>query len=280
MGNQSIKYLLAGSFIVLAGIVTAQENFNLSYRYSKGNVYRYETESKYTSEQEINGQEMKADGSSFSRVIMNVTDVSPEGNISFIHTIEQMKMRVKMASMDTTMEMKELQNRRTSGVITKLGQVLKKELLDSAQTGNAMIDNNSTLTSIFKEFAVFPGHELKTGDKWTEDRTDTTKGTQLVTKTQAEYTLVGIENKNVHSCVKITFTGKMEIAGKMQQMGMDFFIEGSGDMTGTLWFDLKLGVLVAKETHSLQDLTMALTGQMQMTIPVTQDFYTSMTLVE
>jgi hypothetical protein len=268
------------SFIGLAGMVQAQEKFNLEYRYSMGMSYKYESESKYSSEQEINGNEMKADGSTFSKMIMTVNDVAPDGNISFITSMEQMKMKVKMAMMDTTIEMKDLEKKGISGAISKYGKILKKEPLDTTKTGNSMLDNSGMLGSIFKEFAIFPGHELKIGDSWKEDQTDTAKGTQMVTKIHSEYTLVQVENKNVHSCVKIAFTGKMEIEGKMQQMGMDFFIEGSGDMSGTLWFDLKLGVIVAKETKTTQDLTMALTGQMQMTIPVTQNFNTTMTLVE
>ncbi|NTW91287.1 MAG: hypothetical protein HGA35_05100 [Erysipelotrichaceae bacterium] len=55
----------------------------------------------------------------------------------------------------------------------------------------------------------------------------------------------------------------------MNQMGMEFFMEGNGETSGTLWFDQNRGIIIAKEGSSEQDMTMALTGQMQMTIPIT-----------
>ena len=102
----------------------------------------------------------------------------------------------------------------------------------------------------------------------------------MVTKTTRKYTLAGEEEKNGHKCRKISFSGTIEIGGKMTQMGMEFFMEGSGETTGFIWIDKESCIMIAKESSTDQDMTMALTGQMQMTIPITTTTNSKFTLVE
>jgi hypothetical protein len=86
--------------------------------------------------------------------------------------------------------------------------------------------------------------------------------------------------KNGHECLKITFTAETEITGRMVQMGMEMFLEGTGYNSGTLWFDEAKGVTVARESSSAQEMTYALTGTMNISIPSTQTIRSSYTLVE
>ena len=86
--------------------------------------------------------------------------------------------------------------------------------------------------------------------------------------------------KNGHDCLKFTFTSTSEVTGKMNQMGMEMFLEGTGSSAGTAWLDIKLGILVTREIVSDQDLTIALTGAMKMSIPSTQTMKSTFTLVD
>ena len=277
---KSLKVLLFIGSLFLLGNATGQEKFLLEYRYVKGKTYKYQEESKFESVQEINGQEMKATGSTFSLMKMIVESVSESGDITFINSLEDLKITTKMITMDTTMVMKDLLDKNIQTIISKTGKMIDQKILDTLIMGKNFMERGNSLLTVYKEFIVFPEHELKFGDTWNDERTDTTKGTQMVTKINAVYTLAALEEKNSHPCLKITFTGKMEIGGKMTEMGMDFFMEGTGDTSGTLWFDQKSGIIIAKESTNDQDLTMALTGQMQMTIPITQTIISKFTLLE
>ncbi len=53
-------------------------------------------------------------------------------------------------------------------------------------------------------------------------------------------------------------------------MGMDVFTEGGGKMSGTIYFDEKAGMLVSEDSKIDMDLTAAVKGQQNMTIPITQ----------
>ena len=271
--------LLIGTLLLYVN-TSGQEKFLLEYKYVKGKTYRYQEESKYQSVQEISGQEIKATGSTFSSMKMIVQNVSDSGDLTIISSFEDYWVTSKSPYMDTTMVMKDLLNKDIQTVISKTGRIIGNKLLDTADTGKDIIGKGDGLYNVYKEFVRFPDKELNIGDTWKDDRTDTTKGTQMVTRTELVYTLLGIEEKNGHTSLKAGFSGKTEISGKMTQMGMEFFMEGSGDTNGTLWFDQKSGILVAVESTNDREMTMAMTGQMQMTIPITSTTTSTFTLME
>jgi len=277
---KSLTVLLFIGALFFFGNATAQEKFQLEYKYRQDQTYRYQEESKYESTQEINGQEFKATGSTFSLMNMTIKNVSENGDLTFLGFLEDYKVVAKSAYMDTTMVMKDILNRNIQTIISKKGRMIEKQLLDTTNIGTDFFGKGDGLLSVYKEFAIFPDQEVKFGDTWNDERTDTAKGTQMVTLTKGVYTLLAVEEKNNRTCLKISFTGKTEISGKMTQMGMEFFMEGSGESTGTLWFDQKAGILIAKESTIDQDMTMALTGQMQMTIPITSSTNTTYNLIE
>jgi hypothetical protein len=271
--------LFIGCFFLL-GNASGQDKFQMEYKYEKGKTYRYQEETKFESVQEINGQEMKATGSTLSAMKMIVENVSDSGDITFISFLETLKVSTKMQSMDTTMEMKDLLDKKIQIIISNKGKLIDQKMLDSIETGKKFMGGSNNLEMLYKEFIIFPVAALKIGDSWKDDRTDTTKGTEMVTKTRTAYTFAGIEEKNGHPCLKFSFSGTLEIGGKMTQMGMEFFMEGTGEKSGTLWFDQESGIIIAKESTSDQDMTMAMTGQMQMTIPITSTTETRITLQE
>jgi hypothetical protein len=271
--------LLIGT-LFLSVNASAQEKFLLEYKYIKGKTYRYQEDSKYQSVQEISGQEIKATGSTFSLMKMIVQDVSDSGDLTIISSLQDYWVTSKSPYMDTTMVMKDLLNRDIQMVISKKGKMMGNKLLDTVKTGKDFIGKGDALFNVYKEIVRFPDKVLKMGDTWQDERTDTTKGTQMVTRTEMVYTLLGIEEKNGHTCLKTVFKGKTEIGGKMNQMGMEFFMEGSGETSGTLWFDKETSIIISKESTNDQDMTMALTGQMQMTIPITSTTTSKFTLIE
>jgi hypothetical protein len=272
-------FVIIGSLSLL-GNANAQEKFLLEYKYLKGQTYRYQDESKYESVQEISGQEYKATGSTFSLMKMIVQDVSENGDITLISSLEDYKVIAKSAYMDTTMVMKDLLNKDVQTVISKTGKMINSKQLDTTSTGKDFFGKGNNLVNTYKEFIVFPDHAIQPGDTWNDTQIDTAKGTQMVIKTELVNTFLGVEEKNGHNCIKVGFSGKTEIGGKMTQMGMEFFMEGSGEIKGTLWFDQKLWILIAKESTNDQEMTMAMTGQMQMTIPITTTTNSTFTLIE
>jgi len=131
-------------------------------------------------------------------------------------------------------------------------------------------------------FTNLPDKPVKMGEKWTISRADTLDmmGGKTTTSSDIEYTLVGSETKLGHDCLKIEYTGKTTTTGKMSSMGMEMFIEGDGKVSGTVFFDHKLGFTVSVESTSDDERTMATTGQQSMTMLMSSTAKSSSVLLE
>ena len=268
------------SCMIIPGILSGQEKISLKYGYEKGKTYRYSGEKRIESVQEINRGEMKSDVSSTSLLRIEVRDVSENGDITMIHSYEDMKIHTKMDIMDTTMTVNELLGKKSQVILSGSGRLVDQKDIDTADLSGNMFAGRRNRADLSWEIVIFPDSAIKTGDSWIEEVTDTVEGTQMMTKTIKKYTLAGEEEKNGHKCRVINFTGDLETWGKMTRMGMDFYIEGSGESAGSAWIDKESGILVFKESTTGQDMTMALTGQMQMTIPITTTSTSKFYLIE
>ena len=276
------KISLMSIMVLLVAIcpnTAAQDKTLVEYRYKAGSSYRYKTLSDYEMVQEMNGKEMKMSAASTTILKMEVTEVSPEGNMSFINTYEEMKVGIKNSMMDTTMEQKDIVGKRGRVVVNKLGVEIKKEVIDTIKMQGMLTGANSLLTSGLMRL---PGHPVALGEKWVNDQVDTLNigDGNTVTRSHTEYTMVGSELKNNRECYKFSFVSRSETAGKMTQQGMEIFIEGDGDTMGWVWVDIKEAILICKESISNQDMTYAMTGQMKMSVPSTQKITLTYSLVE
>lgn len=281
MKTTMLKVLWISGLMLLTGTMNAQEKYNLGYRYKTGDTFRYQNSSDYDMVQEMNGQEIKMTGSSNSILKLIIESVSAEGNITFVNSYEEMKSSVKSGIMDTTFEQKDIIGKRGKVIIDKFGKEISSEMIDTVKKEGGM--DGSGVTSLKSvDLPKLPGYPVAVGEKWTDIRTDTTKvgeGTMIITY-NSEYTLLQKEMKDGHECFTIAVVSRSETTGKMMQMGMEMFIEGTGESKGSVWFDPVSGILVAKESVINQDLTYAMTGQMNMSIPSTQVIRTSFKLIK
>jgi len=267
--------------VLMTGTLPAQEKFSLEFSYKQGQVFRYRSSSTYDMTQEMNGQEMKMSGTNSSVLKLEVESVSAGGNMTFINSYEEMKSSMKNNMMDTTIIQNDVIGKRGKVVIDKPGKEISKEMIDTVKSDRGA--GAGSIASMYSvNFVKLPDNPVAIGEKWTYSHTDTTKMGEgyTVTSAETEYTLLQKEMKDGHECFNIAIVSKSETTGKLMQMGMEVFLEGSAESRGAAWIDPKLGILVARETESTQDITYALTGQMKMSIPSTQIIKSSYKLLE
>lgn len=261
--------------------VNAQESFTLLHKFTKGTVDRYKATTTYSSNQEMSGQQVKVSGSTESTYRIETETVLPDGNASVIYSLEEMLMSVKTMGMDTTMSQADLIGKKNRINLNQYGEGIKSEAIDSinVQGFNIGVDFGA---SSQQTFIILPHKSIVIGEKWegnASDSNDIADG-KMTTNAKYEYILSGKEIKNGHNCLKINIKTIIEVSGKMKNMGFDLFIEGTGDVAGTIWFDPIAGKMIADESASTMDMTIAMTGQMQMTIPSTISVKSARKLIE
>jgi hypothetical protein len=260
----STRTMFALLLILAAGTVLAQEKFQLKYQMEKGKTFLYEDVIAGTTVQEMMGQEMKSTTRNRSLNRLVVDEVRPDGSMVLIASADSMVSSMKSARMDTTMVQTQLMGKRKKLVLSALGKVLDRIVVDSIKI-EGMRSQGLRESSTYHMLSPDP---VAVGGKWTGSMNDTVEsmGGKMATDTKIEYTLVGKEKKDGYDCVKITYAGTFSTNGKGTMRGMDFFVEGTGKVAGTLYWGLK-GYIVAQDGTIETESTAAITGQQNMTIP-------------
>jgi hypothetical protein len=269
-------------FLSLATILMnakAQDKYSLTYKFQPGKSYTYKSDMNMESVQEMMGNEMKINFDGYFTGVYNVQSVSPEGEITCLYTLTDSKIHTTGMGSDTTITMPKDALDTSILVFSAHGKTLHKEASDTAVPKKKKgIFSNLENAKLFE----LPKNSVAIGETWTVNSTDTTEvgNGQMITTTKTDYTLIGKEEVLGHSCLRFDYKGTSETTGKMNQMGMDMFIEGTGEPSGTAWFDPEMGMVIKSESVMANEMTMAMTGQNQMTIPMTQKITTIQTLVE
>lgn len=265
-------------FLFIASL-KAQDTYKLEYKFEKGKTYRYQDVTKTDMTQEMMGKEMKIKSESNVVNRLVVDDVTKNGNAVLLISADSMKVFSSTPMGDTTIIMSELIGKRTKVVLSNLGKIENREIVDSVKiTGRAA--GAAQREAI--QFAKLSDKVVKIGETWTATTQDTVNqmGGKIAVIGSYEYKLLGQEKKDDRNCLKITYTGKTTTEGKAKMQGMEFFIDGSGKTSGTIYFDAKAGLVVYEETNSDSETNMALTGEQQMIIPITQVTKSIRTLIK
>jgi hypothetical protein len=266
------KFKASITMIILILSITfayAQESYKLEYKFEKGKTYLYKDFTTGDITQEMMGREIKMKNESNAVIRIVVDNVAKDREATLLVSADSLSVFSSTPRGDTTMTMNEMIGKRTKVILSSTGKITKIETIDSIKLmGRAM--GGAQREGI--KFAQLSDKPVKIGETWTSSTQDTVNqmGGKIVVTGNHEYTLVGKEKKDGYDCLKITFTGKTTTEGKASVQGMEFFIDGSGKVNGTFFFNPKAGLLIYEETNTDSETNMATTGEQSMIIPITQ----------
>lgn len=246
----------------------AQEKYTLTYRFQPGTTYLYADTSRSNQTQEMGGQEMKMTSLTTMRARIVCESVKTDGEMALITSVDSMTAALKSPMRDTTMVMKDLLGKRVRITLAAGGAVLKRETIDSlAVTG--IMARGLSMREVVK-FHRMSKDPVGVGSTWKSDAVDTTEmmGGKMISHIKMDYAVNGKAVCEGRSCMQIGFKGEIGIEGKGTMMGMDLFMEGKGKTSGTLFFDPAEGLLVQEASSTDTEMTAAVTGQQNMTIPI------------
>jgi hypothetical protein len=257
--------------VLFAGAVAstgarAQEEFTLQYRLEKGKVYRFADTTFVKASQEMMGQEIKSTSTVVATTRLVPSEIRTDGSTVLTVSPELMSVSVKNARMDTTISIKDAVGKRTRLTISKLGETISREVIDTVKlTGMAAQTGRQDMVRLH----LMPPKPVKIGEKWTSTKPDTSEsmGGKIATVATGDFTLLAKETHMGVQCLKISYVGKLAISGKGSMNGADFFVEGTGNTSGTYFVDIATGLPVREDSKYDMESTVALTGAQNMTIP-------------
>jgi hypothetical protein len=242
-------------------------------------VYRFADTTFVKSSQEMMGQEDEIDIDGVrndpARALRD-----QGGRLDGPHRLPRlMSVSVKNARMDTTIIIKDAIGKRTRLTISKLGETISREVIDTVKlTGMAAQTGRQDMVRLH----LMPPTPVKIGEKWTSTKPDTSEsmGGKIATVATGDFTLLAKETHMGVQCLKISYAGKLTISGKGSMNGADFFVEGTGTTSGTYFVDIATGLPVREDSRYDMESTVALTGAQNMTIPSSTSVTTHRTLLK
>ncbi|MBI5022500.1 MAG: hypothetical protein HZB59_13780 [Ignavibacteriales bacterium] len=271
--------LIAIAISFMGYSLIAQDSYKIEYKFQKGKTYRFNHISNSNITQEMMGKEMKITNASDMTIRVAVDDITKEGNFGLVVSVDSAKNTTKSPMKDTTMILSNLIGKRTKITVSKIGAVLSREIIDTIKNEGIMGGGSQRGMA---QITRLPEKEVKIGEKWNSTTIDTIEsmGGKIYHTSNFEYTLSGKEKKQNRDCLKIDYTGTTSDTGKMMMNGMELFVEGGGKVKGILYFDPKAGMTVVEESTTDNEQTMAITGQQNMTIPMSVTSKSVKTLLE
>ncbi len=256
--------------IVLFSTNGFSQDLKTALKVTKGQEFNQQVDMFMDITQSMGGQEMKMNNNSSFNSKYKILNVLNTGAISMETSTWDIKTQTKAPMMDTTITLSGKQGPVYMVEINKYGKFVNKTITDSSDLKGVNIGNNLVSSGIFCEF---PEKDVvKVGEKWSINKNDSVSqmGGKIGMNYTSEYTLGAVEKIEGKSLQKITLNGTVELGGKAKQMGMDIFIEGTGVSTGTIYIDPVSKVIYTNNSVIELDLSLAITGQQNMTIPMSQ----------
>ncbi|RMD95063.1 MAG: hypothetical protein D6813_01065 [Calditrichaeota bacterium] len=281
MYKNSIKTLLVLIFSVLtamAGLVYAGEKYQLKYNFSKDKTFKYKTILDSEITQEMMGQEMQILVNGNTVVNMTSEGTDKNGNLILTLQFDSMNVNIKNPMFDSTLTNPAgVIGKKIRQYLTPFGKIIKTENVDSLK----MPQFTQQFTRGQGFLARLPNQPIEIGVPFKQTSKDTMNvmNGNIVAESEIEYTAQGTEKKLGYNCLKITFKGTINMEGNSKFQGMNFFIEGDGDIEGTIFFAPQEGLLISHDTINDLEMTAAMTGQQNLTIPISQSIKTSTQLV-
>jgi hypothetical protein len=269
--------MIAGAAAVLPA--RSQEQYTLEYRFQKGKVYRFADSTFVRSSQEMMGQEMKSTSTIHAITRVVPEEIRPDGSTVLMISADAMSVSIKNPRMDTTLVLKDMIGKRTRITVSKLGETISKETIDTVRFSGLAAQASARQDLL--RLRLMPSKPVSIGEKWTSTKPDTSEmmGGKVVTVSTGDFTLLAKETRQGAECLKISYTGKMKVSGKGSMNGSDFFVEGNGTTSGIYFVDIASGMPVLEDSKYDMESTVAITGAQNMTIPGSQSVTTQRVLL-
>lgn len=268
-------------FVIASNASFGQESVMLKYNFKEGKSFK--TTMNLTNEmvQSMMGQEMKATSTVGVVSEYKISKVDAKNNATALVTILDLAATTVAMGKEDVVKKSDFKKENICAEYDQTGKSISGKLIDTTEDFSKVGSFQG-----FVKLQILPAREMKVGEVWNEKQIDTVNNgpsnpmSLMTTAMETEYTLVGKEMREGKNVYKISYKSSMELAGKGKQMNMDLFLEGTGEVTGFFYFDPAASITVYSEGNTEMNSTITVSGQQNMSIPMTQKVKVVSTTVE
>jgi hypothetical protein len=268
-------------FVITSNASFGQESVMLKYNFKEGKSFK--TTMNLTNEmvQSMMGQEMKATSTVGVVSEYKISKVDAKNNATALVTILDLAATTVAMGKEDVVKKSDFKKENICAEYDQTGKSISGKLIDTTEDFSKVGSFQG-----FVKLQILPAREVKVGEVWNEKQIDTVNNgpsnpmSLMTTAMETEYTLVGKEMREGKNVYKISYKSSMELAGKGKQMNMDLFLEGTGEVTGFFYFDPAASITVYSEGNTEMNSTITVSGQQNMSIPMTQKVKSISTTVE
>jgi hypothetical protein len=278
--RNSGQWVLFGTVILLTitSHAATPEGYGLHYRLNKQRAYRYAVTDSVHVLQEIMGMQQRVNTVARGTVTVQAEDTDNAGNLTFLMWYDTMELSIVSMIMDTTL----------INPIGVVGKKLRKTIKPNGdQIKSIEIDPfdvrlGQQMPTDKEFFSNLPHGKLSPGDAETVSDSDTLSvlGGKIVSHSELQYTLAGLEDNSGYLCARIEVSGSVALVGQTMMSGLEVAITGDGEVSATILFAVEEGLLLSSLQTNKIDMTAAISGAQNMTIPITQEMVSTVALIE
>ncbi|MBP1671472.1 MAG: hypothetical protein H6Q22_1044 [Bacteroidetes bacterium] len=268
-------------FVIASNASFGQESVMLKYNFKEGKSFK--TTMNLTNEmvQSMMGQEIKATSTVGVVSEYKISKVDAKNNATALVTILDLSATTVAMGKEDVVKKSDFKKENICAEYDQTGKSISGKLIDTTEDFSKVGSFQG-----FVKLQALPASEVKVGEVWNEKQIDTVNNgpsnpmSLMTTAMETEYTLVGKEMREGKNVYKISYKSSMELAGSGKQMNMDLFLEGTGEVTGFFYFDPAASITVYSEGNTEMNSTITVSGQQNMSIPMTQKVKVVSTTVE
>jgi len=257
--------------------------FILNYRLAPDGVWKYQSTSNQAMNMEQMGRTIETDTKSVTHYTVKGKGLDEQKNLLATVFIDTMSIVTKGMGRENKPDLSAFIGKSFGLTFSSDGKELEFPGADSLTVDFGMMGGGKqNVRSFFRSIVPdLPKNPIKIGETWTDKDTTTMKqsGMDININVESINTLEAKETVADIECFKITTKSKGTLDGEGQQMGMDLTFEGDLEGKSTWYFAYKKGIFVKSSSENFMEGTIAVSGQTNMTMPITQETKAEVELV-
>lgn len=262
----------------------AETGFILQYRMVPNQSYEYRGTSQESSVTEMMGQTMQSETNITSNYTITTTGTDDQKNLLTEITLNSLDWFSKGMQGERTVDTESVIGKSFGLTVSLCGKELEYSGVDTLpQIDLGRMGGKRSMKSMFRSVLPdLPTEPTKIGGSWIskEEYMENQSNMDITVVIESDNTLEGFETINGSECltIKTKSTGTLDGTGSM--MGSDMTFEGDLEGESTWYFDYKKGIFIKSSSEGIMEGTVAISGQANMTIPMSQESQSETQLVQ